>query len=146
MEADLIELFEIFRTILEQCKAVVIVEDDLNICKKLQTKIGISLTMMKQIDFGDLVVQTFMSDLDVFSTVLESILETFRASSLPSLETFQELRGSMIQAVMKLILSTKEFYLTKVGTYLFYLLLFCSSFICLSSISFSFPFRSDLTF
>jgi hypothetical protein len=115
MEADFIEIFELFRSILGRCKEPILSDDDINICKKLQTKVGISLTLMKQIDFGDVVVQTFMADLDVFSTVLDNLTELFLIQSIPSLDTFQEIRASLVQSVTKLIFSSKEFYLTKVG-------------------------------
>lgn len=117
MEQDLSDIFHSYCTILEQCKVPFLNNDGLNLCKRLQTKIGISLTLMKQIDFGDIIIQTFMGDLDFFSTAVENFSNLLTNNEKCSKEEYQDIRSSLVQSIVKLIPSTKEFYLQRVGIF-----------------------------
>src|SRR4051794_27731470 len=118
MESDFQEIFDVYRSLLVRCKEQVLTDGDATLCKTLQTKIGISLTQMKQIDFGDVIVQNFMSDLDFFSAVVDNlflVLETQVINDITSsLDEMQEIRTSLVHSISRLIPTTKEFYLTKV--------------------------------
>lgn len=120
MEQDLSDIFLSYRTILEECREPFLSNDGLASCKRLQTKIGISLTLMKQIDFGDIIIQTFMGDLDFFSTVVENFSSFLTINRTYSKEECQEIRASLVQSIVKLIPSTKEFYLNRVGLFFFF--------------------------